>query len=416
MPDQVSRRAFLSGVLATGAFSAVGIYLVPGGRSLPSIELRLTTGEDSTGARDLLISLWNQTHPRSIVRTDVVASGSGDEWRAMLAKAENGETDLVNLDIIDVPQFARDGLIDPIPMDGGQLIEPLRTISRVPASDEAYWAAPFNADVGMLFTRLDDERAELPFRSFADLYAGIPDGSREFVGQLRSTVSAHHEGFVVNVLEHACSARPAVLKSPTGQNAASQVDRVSEDPALWLAALTPLKEAIARQRVLAVGSEAQTRDEFAQPASTARYMRNWPVKYRELQQLGNPDVRADRVRVQPLDLGILGGQSLAIVSSSPHVAQAREFVRFATSLGAQKILAAHGLAPTVTGAYSDDNLRAPIPHLDAVREAVEKALPRPVHPRYRDFSAVLRSNFERFLYADDDFPSSFIPELMETLG
>ncbi|MDG4834512.1 extracellular solute-binding protein [Solwaraspora sp. WMMD1047] len=416
MPDQVSRRAFLSGVLATGAFSAVGIYLVPGGRSLPSVELRLTTGEDSTGARDLLISLWNQAHPRSIIRTEVVASGSGDEWRVMLAKAQNGETDLVNLDIIDVPQFARDGLIDPIPMDGGQLVEPLRTISRVPGSDEAYWAAPFNADVGMLFTRVDDERAEVSFRSLADLYAEIPDGSREFVGQLRSTVSAHHEGFVVNVLEHACSVRPAALNDFAEENAASQADRVYRDEQLWKDALTPLREAIARNRVLAVGSEAETRDEFGRPDATARYMRNWPVKYRELQQLGNPDVRAGRIRVQPLDVGILGGQSLAVVSSSPHVAQAREFVQFATSLGAQRILAAHGLAPTVIGAYSGENLRAPIPHLDAVREAVEKALPRPVHPRYREFSAILRSNVDRFLHAEDDLSSSFITELVETLS
>jgi multiple sugar transport system substrate-binding protein len=70
----------------------------------------------------------------------------------------------------------------------------------------------------------------------------------------------------------------------------------------------------------------------------------------------------------------------------------------------------------VIGAYSDDNLRAPIPHLDAVREAVEKALPRPVHPRYREFSAILRSNVDRFLHAEDDFSSSFITELVETLS
>jgi hypothetical protein len=44
VPEPYSRRSFLSGVLATGTFTAVAIYLTPGGRTMPEIELRLASG------------------------------------------------------------------------------------------------------------------------------------------------------------------------------------------------------------------------------------------------------------------------------------------------------------------------------------------------------------------------------------
>ncbi|MFV2109815.1 hypothetical protein [Micromonospora sp. LOL_015] len=112
-----------------------------------------------------------------------------------------------------------------------------------------------------------------------------------------------------NVLERAVAKRPA--------------DRISTDVELWRAAPQPLKDVTDAGKVLT----------FSQ--------------------------------------GILGGQSLAVVAGSRYVDRALAFIWFVTSEGAQKILASHGIAPTAIGAYNDPNLRASIPHLVRVREAVE---------------------------------------------
>ncbi|WP_326551658.1 extracellular solute-binding protein [Micromonospora sp. NBC_01813] len=415
MPERYSRRSFLSGVLATGTFTAATIYLMPGARTPREIELRLVSGVDPTGARDLLISLWNDTNPRSPLRVDTVAAGSGDERQIMLDRAQGGEVDLLNLDIIDVPEFAAKELIIPIPVSNArQATTPLHQISRVPGDDGSYWAVPFNTDVGMLFSRTDDDTPpEAP--RLPELLRAIPDGTQQFVGQLRPSVSAYYEAFVVNVLEHAAAERPGVLKPVDAPGVGSVADRISQDLDLWNSALTPLREAIVAGRVLPSGDETDSRDRFAAPQSPHRYMRNWPVKYRELQQQLNPDVRAGRVRVDPLTVGVLGGQSLAVVASSPYAERAMEFITYATSEPAQKILATHGLAPTAIGAYSDANIEATVPHLDKVREAVEQALPRPAHPNYRGFSNVVKQHVELFLYDGQDLAPRFIEEMMTAL-
>lgn len=415
MPEAYSRRSFLSGALATGTFTAVTIYLMPGGRRLPEVELRLASGTDPTGARDLLISMWNGANPQTIVRVDPIATGSGDEHQIMLEKAQKGEADLLNLDIVDVPEFATRELITSVPARGGQqLVKPLHRMSLVEGDDSRYWAAPFNTDVGMLFSRVDEQTPpETP--GLGELMRGIPDGSRQFVGQLRPTVTAFYEAFVINILEHAVAERPGILKSLDATGVAVAADRVSQDLDLWKSALTPLREAIAAGRVARSGDEADSRDQFGDPDSPCRYMRNWPVKYRELQQQGNRFVRSGQVRVDALATGILGGQGLAVAAKSPHAERAEEFVAFATSEAAQKILATHGLAPTVIAAYSDPNLRAAIPHLTNVRSAVEQALPRPAHPNYRQFSDVIKRHVEQFLYNDVDLAPRFIEEMMATL-
>ncbi|WFE24827.1 extracellular solute-binding protein [Solwaraspora sp. WMMD791] len=417
MPEQYSRRSFFSGVLATGTFTAATFYLMPGGRRPPSVELTLATGADPTGARDLLISIWNRNNPQTVVRVETIAVGSGDERQIMLEKARQGSADLLNLDIIDVPEFADQKLIVALPLgDNGPLLPSLRGIHRVGTDDSHYWAVPFNTDVGMLFARTDgDAEPSGPPPSLPELLDAVPDGSQQFIGQLRPSVSAYYEAFVVNVLEHAAAQRPGVLKPVDDSTAGAAAERVSEDLDLWRSALTPLREAIGTGRVLTSGDEADSRDRFAAPGSPARYMRNWPVKYRELQQLGNPDVRTGRVRVDQLTVGVLGGQSLAVVARSPYADRARAFIDFVTSDDAQKILAMHGLAPTSIAAYNDPNLRAAVPHLGAIRAAVEQALPRPAHRNYRRFSDVVKEHVEQFLYQGTDLGPRFIDEMLTAL-
>jgi multiple sugar transport system substrate-binding protein len=407
MPEIYSRRSFLSGVLACGALSAAATWLLPGGRSPGSIDLRLVSGADRTGARDLLIQMWNQANPRARARVvSEITSGSGDERTRMLAFAENGEADILNLDIIDVPEFAKRKAITPIHLDAEQeFLDPVRAVSRVADNSGRYWAAPLNTDVGMLFTRGAQPPGGRRSSLAEVLDTKVPAGSGQFVGQLQPNASNNDEGFVVNVLEHALS-RDETLLSRDGT--------VSFDLNRWQRALRPLRRAIADGKIALAGSERDGMELFSR--EKLRFMRNWPVSYRELQQEADPDVRTARIGVTPLPVGILGGQSLALVAGSPHAEQARRFIGFLTNEPAQKILAAHGFAPTRRGAYGDDDLQVLIPHLRALRQAVEDSRPRPVHPRYRQFADAMRRHTNDHLHGRSELTSEFIADIKAALG
>ncbi|WP_432897774.1 extracellular solute-binding protein [Micromonospora matsumotoense] len=406
MSEQYSRRSFLSGVLTCGALSASAVYLVPGGHRPPPAELRLATGADPTGARKLLMDMWNQANPDTPVRfTDEVEGGSGDERKRLLTAAQNGSADILNLDIVDIPEFAAQKLITPIRLTDPNFLTSVKDLHQVADAPNSYWAAPLNADVGMLFWR--NPETDQPDKVTLSLVLGTfaAADKRSFVGQLRPNSSNYNEGFLVNILEHALSVDPELL-SPTGE--------ILFELKPWQEALRPLRAAIGAGKVTLSSDENASLDTFVETKPT--FMRNWPVKYRELQQRKDSDLLAGKIQVHPLKPGVLGGQSLALVRTCPHPDQALRFINFMTGAAAQKILAGHGFAPTLAEAYNDRNLQAVIPHLEALRGAVEGARPRPMHPGYRTFAEVFVDHTNQMLTGESDLTSEFIAAMKAALG
>jgi multiple sugar transport system substrate-binding protein len=409
MSPLLSRRDFLAGgVVICSGVSAVTIYLLPGGRATPRVELDLVTGEDPTGARDLLVDTWNNANPNAPVTIHEVGGPTIDQRREMIGAINSSNADVVNLDIIDVPYFGDQGLIGEIELDESTFLEPTLLPSRVANNENRYWAAPFNTDVGMLFERLPGHQDDGTGLGLADVVDDeASNGAPQFVGQL-SASDASREVFVVNVLEHALAREGEV--EILDRNGVPQYELTE-----WEEALEPLRAAIAAERILPARTEEDSRNEFSD--RRLQYMRNWPVKYRELQQESDADAIASRILVRPLPVGVLGGQSLALVRQSRHESQARELISFLTSNEAQKVLAAHGLAPTRVAAYNDENLRAFIPHLELIREAVAMARPRPINRNYSDFSGVVFEHMRDFLMNDGErLRSSFIDEMRDALG
>jgi len=407
MAERYSRRDFLTGVVACGTLTAAAIYLLPGGRPAAPIELTLITGSDSTGARQILLEIWNEVHPNVRVRVEVVGGETGDQRQEMINRATSARADIINLDVIHIPYFADQELIAPIELDDASVfLDNTLQANRVNSDPRRFWAAPFNTDVGMLFERLAGGESPGDGPDLAQvLDSEVSPGSRQFVGQLRPTSSASEEAFVVNVLEHALSRDPSILDD-NGIPA--------NDLSRWSAALEPLRAAVSDGRVALSSTEADSLDQFVGTAGP-RFMRNWPVKYRELQQLNDADVEAGRIRLRSLPTGILGGQSLAVVNGSRNHEAATEVIRFLTDDRAQRVLAAHGLAPARIGAYNDVNLKAFIPHLDRLRGAVEGARPRPIHPLYSRFSTVIVNHVGRLLSDNVDLPAQFIDEMIVAL-
>ena len=105
VPERFSRRDFLTGVLFTGTAAAAATYFAPGGRAIPSVVLNFITGVDPTGARDLLISMWNRANPSTRINIDLVGGSTADQRMQMLGRAQTGAADILNLDIINVSFF-----------------------------------------------------------------------------------------------------------------------------------------------------------------------------------------------------------------------------------------------------------------------------------------------------------------------
>jgi multiple sugar transport system substrate-binding protein len=405
MADQPSRRAFLAGVISSSALTAATLYFLPGGKPAPSVRLTLLTGVDPTGGRDLLFQMWNAANPDAQLDVTVLTGSTSDQKKAMVDAAANGTADMLNLDVIDIQEFGEKGFISRFPLSKDRFLPRIIEPSHVSDDPEQYWAAPFNADVGMLFERVPSVIASAENPTLSGALDKLSPGSQGFVGQIGPGSSASDEAFVVNVLEHALSRDAGILN----QNGVPVYDL-----GRWQRALAPLRKAIVARRAMLADNETNSLTAFMSERRP-RYMRNWPVRYRELQQRNDPDVREGRIRVHPLPIGILGGQSLAVVAKSRHQGPAKRLIDFLTSDEAQKVLAAHGLVPSRRAAYSDPNLLAFIPHLEGIRRAVEGARPRPVHPGYEAFALAMVKHVRPLLGDGIELPSMFIDEIRAAL-
>jgi multiple sugar transport system substrate-binding protein len=395
MPDHYSRRSFLAGVLAAGTLSTTAGYLFT---RKPSVTLTLVTGADPTGGRDLLIAMWNESNPDAEIEVEVVRSSTKDQYDKFTRK----RADIYNLDTIHIPRFEKAGRISPIRWNSEvSLLEPITRILQVEGSPEEFWAAPFNTDVGMLFRRITNKRTAEEEPTLQQVLARAPE---QFVGQLDTGGSQTDEAFVVNVLEHALAQDDAILSAD---------GTISFSLGQWRTALRPLAAAIRQGRVLAASGEDDTKRVFS--GQNLRYMRNWPVEYRALDRAERVKFDTAEIRVGPLPVGILGGQSLGIAEDTPHREQAERAVRFLTDTPAQKLLATYGFAPTAIDAYTDPGVEATIPHLRAIRNAVERSRPRPIHPNYAEFARKFKEHTYNYLHRDEELTDQFIRDIQEEL-
>jgi len=253
MPDTVSRRAFLIGVLSCGASTAAVTYFLPGGKPAPPVRLRLLTGADSTGGRKLLFDMWNAANPGAPVDVIVLDGSTVDQKKRMTDAAINGTADLLNLDIINIQEFAAKGLVSRIKLSKDQFLT--RTIEASQVSNDAneYWAAPFNTDVGMLFERVPTGATAVENLGLPNALDNLAPGSQGFVGQVGPGSSASDEAFVVNALEHALSRDSGILDE----------DGIPiYDLGHWQRALDPLRAAIVTRRVLPADNEATSLSAF----------------------------------------------------------------------------------------------------------------------------------------------------------
>jgi multiple sugar transport system substrate-binding protein len=395
MTDLYSRRSFLAGVLAAGTLSTTAGYALT--RRSP-VRLTLATGADPTGARDLLIDMWNELHPDITVVAEVISSSTQDQY----AKFTETRADIYNLDVIHIPRFVAAGRLTPIsPGNQISLLAPLKRACLVDGSTDDYWAVPFNADVGMLFRRITDKRA---IDDPPTLKEALAAGNRQLVGQLDTGGAQTDEAYVVNVLEHALAQDDAIL---------GEDGTISFSLGQWRTALEPLAGTIQAKQVWAEAGEDPATATYSR--QNVRYLRNWPVNFRQLDRSERLKPDTAEIRVGPLPVGILGGQNLAVAKDTEHRREAEQVIHFLTDTSAQRLLTSFGFAPTGLDAYIDPVLEAATPHLKAIRNAVDQSRPRPAHQNYAQFAKAFKEHTYAYLHQREPLAQRFIQDLQEAL-
>jgi multiple sugar transport system substrate-binding protein len=397
MTELYSRRSFLAGVVTAGMLSTSAGYFLT---RRESITLTLATGADATGGRQLLVNMWNSQNPDSKISVKEINSSTRDQYD----KFNETEADIFNLDVIHIPRFAAEKKIVPIdPQNDISLLAPVRQVCQRAGTDQ-FWAVPFNSDVGMLFRRVTDKRADIA-PTLKTVMAASATGPVQFAGQLDTVGTQTDEAFVCNVLEQALAQDDAIL---------DESGTLSFGLGQWRNALAPLADALRRGRVVAAAGEDDTTRAFQQ--QSLRYMRSWPVRYLPVDRAERQaKVATAEIRIGRLPVGILGGQSLAVAKDSPHSAEAIRAVHFLTDTTAQKLLTSFGFAPTGVDAYIDADLQASLPHLSLIRNAVEGSRPRPMHANYAEFARRFADHMRRYLHDGEELTQQFIQDIRGAL-
>ena len=343
-------------------------------------------------------------------------SGVADLQHAQLAATAQDGGCGVDVYVLDGPwvaEFAEAGHLEPFeekekPLDG-LLTGGLRESGY---HDEELWAVPFSADAPLLYYRKDLlEKADLePPASWDEVWEHAGTLLAEPSSGLRAGYAAqlaHYEGFTINVLELMWTHDSSELLDDDGE---VEINLIS---------LQKIREKLGDSRLIARESFTWHEDEATRAfvEGETLFLRNWPTAYRRLAEdpsVGNAEQLDEKYGVTVLPgHGVLGGQSLAVAANSPYKEEARRLIRTLTGYDAQnRLFWCGGFAPVHAGVYDEKSpetcdtrasgdkggyvAQLPPEELDTLRDAVERARPRPNTPYYTEFSRV----FQELLYCD----------------
>lgn len=348
-------------------------------------------------AFEALLDRFRREHPEVELVTQLLPNASDVAHQYFLTTLEGGsrEIDVLVVDVIWVPEFARAGWIADLSEEF-----PPEEIRRefLPGPAEAVVvegrtrAVPWYLDVGLLYYRTDlVPRAP---RTYDELMAFAAEAMRKdpsLQGYLWQ--GRQYEGLVCNVYEPIWGHGGESL-SPTGRLALTTPE--AAEALRYLRHL--LDSGISPPAATSAGEEEARR---AFQAGGAVFMRNWPYAWSEAEKEGSP-IRG-RVGFAPLPTesgepgwGTLGGWQLAVNARiEPEKRKlAAALIRHLTSPEANVALAlASGRNPPRRSVYEDPELKARAPFIAALLPIAERARPRPVTPYYGLLSDALQSEF-----------------------
>jgi multiple sugar transport system substrate-binding protein len=347
---------------------------------------------------------FHRLHPDITVTYQATPSSASERHTLYVTwlSSRSAAIDVLNLDVIWVPEFAAAGWL--LPLGDTKAAAGLDLDDFLPAGLACsryrgrLFALPWFADAGLLYYRKDlyDAAGIAPPRTFADLLKvrqikdkfGLPYGFL-FQGQT-------YEGLVCVALEFMWS---------NGGGIFDRNGRLDLDQPHNRQALATMVNLIYREHVspLAVATfqEEDCRHAFEQ--GYAVLMRNWPYAYPLLKQSssrvqGKFGVLALVHGPHGQPVSCFGGGCLGINAFSRHPVAAAKLVRFLLSRKNLKQRAqVLGMLPPIKSLYDDPDMQAQFPYLKRLKEVFIHARPRPITPLYSFISQILQVHFSRAL-------------------
>jgi multiple sugar transport system substrate-binding protein len=361
-----------------------------------------------------LLREFEALHPGVRVVSEALPWASDEQHQFYVVNLEGRSPgfDLMMLDVIWVPEFARAGwLLDLTPRVEREGLAPYFPSAVAAATwDGRLWALPWNMNVGLLYYRADllARHGLSPPRTWEELIAqvrlitggaGAPAGGppRPRDGQLDGYLwqGKQYEGLMVNVLEAFWAHDTDLL----GGGGALFPD--PERAARALGFLRGLIEAGVSPAWVTAADEELSRRAFG--AGRAVFLRNWPYAL-DLFEAADSPVRG-RVGLAPLPgltaeaagRGSTGGSHLGVSRHTRHPEAAVALARFLTGERAQRRLLAGTLYPALAALYHDPDLVRRHPGLPRIHELMQAGRPRPATPHYLLLSTTLQPEWSAVL-------------------
>ncbi len=351
--------------------------------------------------RDLL-DRFEREHPGMKVKDETLPSSTDEQHQfyAINLDSRSVDFDVLSLDVIWVPEFARAGwlrdLTDVLP--GGERnaffpgpIEAVTYRGRM-------FAGPWYIDAGLLYYRKDllkEYKRHVPktWQELVDTAKYITQREKGLYGFIWQ--GKQYEGLVCNALEFIWSNGGEVLKQ----------GRPVLDSPQNAEALQFMRDLIAKNEItpplVTTAIEEPTRHLFG--TGKVLFMRNWPYAWNIFDKEGSSVRGKVGVTALPSFPGherasTLGGWQLGVNRYSRDPEAAEKLVRFLASPAVQKDLALSvGYKPTRKALYRDADLLREQPFVAQLYRIFMKARPRPVTPYYPMITQVLQPEFSAVL-------------------
>ncbi len=345
-----------------------------------------------------LVRDFEAENPGIRIAENVIPSSTDEQHQFYVINLAGGaaDFDLLDMDVIWVPEFARAGwLLDitgAIPAD--ELAPLHKGALRADTLDGRLYGVPWFVDAGVLYYRADllEKHSRRPPETYIELaetarVIQAAENNPRLAGFLWQGMQ--YEGLVCAALE--------VIRG-NGGDLLDAAGRPRLTAPRTVAALRQMEAWIRTERItpelVTTLNEEASRHIFQ--SGRAIFMRNWPYAWKLLNQEGSP-VRG-RVGVIPAphfpggeSSPTLGGFHLGVNRRSRHPEAALKFVRYMIRKESQKrILLDLGVLPAHMAVYDDAEAIAAVPQLPRLRPAVARAQPRPVTPYYLMISQIIQ--------------------------
>jgi multiple sugar transport system substrate-binding protein len=344
-----------------------------------------------------ILDRFESENPDLRVISEVLPSSTDEQHQfyAINLEGRSADFDVLSMDVIWVPEFARAGWIRDLShlVPEGEREDFFPGPMRAVTYEDRLYAVPWYIDAGMLYYRKDllDKHGFPPPRTWHELVetAGYITAREEALyGYIWQ--GKQYEGLVCNVLEFFWSNGGDVLKDGSLViDSRENIEAAGFMRDLVVGSISP--------PLVTTATEEPTRHIFRD--GRALFMRNWPYAWNLMNAEDSP-VRG-KIGMGPLpsfpphpSASTLGGWQLGVNRFSKRPEPAERLVRFLTSPEVQKAAALTiGYKPPRRSVYRDRELKEQQPFMVSLYDIFMRARPRPVSPFYMMMTQVMQPEF-----------------------